>query len=310
MQKLKLLAILSIAVFLLALINSRSEPSHREKIKLAFFVDLQQLRSDINTLREAASNHATKEELVEQFHLARKSFKSIESVIAYYDDTFYAQLNAPNITKTDKTSTQFLEVEPHGFQVIEELVNDADEANNRSEIVEECKLMTQVIDRIITNKDRFTFYDREIMESMQQEVIRINALGLTGFDSPVLRNSLPENRWALLAMASNLERMEGLLKTGEQKNKLQTTVTAANKAAEMLNTKDFNTFDRLNYIKYYLNPLFSDLVELQQTLGIETYSQTYGVPGVINENVKDLYAENLVNRFFFLLTATDPTTIS
>ncbi|MES2629170.1 MAG: hypothetical protein V4616_09410 [Bacteroidota bacterium] len=308
MQKIKLLSLLCVAVVLLALINSNSESSHREKIRLQFFTDLLQFKADVRELAKLSGDSKDQRKLVKAFHVARESFKKTEAILAYYDDTYYAKLNGPNLVKPDKSSTQFQEVTPHGLQVLEELLADELTAEALDELRAECREMDLVLTNILNNRARFTFYDREIMESMQQEVIRLNAMGITGFDSPVMRRSLPESQTALKAMSAQLELMQSSTKTRGQHEKLEHTIQLAETAARQLVGADFDRFDRLAYVKEYLNPLFRGLVELHGVLGIETYSQTYGVPGALNENVKDLYAANLINRFFFLLTEA-PSTI-
>ncbi len=309
MQKIKILLLLSIATVLLAL-NGNDESSPREEIKLAFFTDLGQLKSDLITLQQAGSRNDSKENLLQKFTQARLTFKRAEAFLAYYDDTWFAQLNGPNLQKVDEASTQYQVVNPHGFQVIEQLLIEDFTTTTTEEIASECAFMISTLERIQKEQQRFTFYDREIMESLQQEVIRINALGLTGFDSPLLHLSIIETQSALTSLGINLEMMKGLLKTSDQTPFLITCIESTEKAIKQLDGQNFNDLDRLTYIKNFLNPLFRELVTLQQELGVETYSQTFGSPGALNEKVDNLYAQDLVNRFFFLRAATHQPILS
>lgn len=302
MKKFKLLILLSVAAGLLALINSRNESSHREQLRSAFFVDLQLTRNSLLKLDRICSNGASVEELKHAFLNSRLSFKRTESFLAYYDDSYYNALNGPNITKVDKASTQYSDIEPHGYQVIEDILSRDLTPDDRSQIITECREMDRIIVRIQKDHDRFTFYDREIMESHQQEVIRINAHGLTGFDSPVLHYSLEETKVVLENMGDQLEKMSSITKTTAQLHHLEATIKCTRKAAQKLEKAEFNSFDRLTYIKKELDPLFKRLMELQQILGIETYAQSFGTPGALNEKARSLYGSDLVNRFFFLLT--------
>ena len=307
MQKLRLLALLLVATGLLALINSRNESSHREQIRSNFYTDLQLTSYAIQNIEKLCKEEAGQVELKKAFLESRLAFKRCESFIAYYDDTYYNQLNGANLKKIDKTSTQYSEIEAHGFQVIEELVSDEITNETRQLIVNECIEMGRVFSRIAADKSRFTFYDREIMECHQQEVIRINALGLTGFDSPVMHYSLQESEAALHTLAAQLELMKPLAKTSIQQEAIHRAVANANASAKLLDNADFNSFDRMEFVKNQLNPLFRKLMELQELLKIETYAQTFGMPGVIDQEARDLYADNMVNRFFFLLTPAEQT---
>lgn len=258
MQKLRLLLILLASISLLALINSRNESSHREKIKISFLMDLQKLKGDVYALGDAAAKGNVHPLLLDKFKTVRLAFKKIEGFLAYYNNTCYNQLNR----STDKS---------HGLQLLERLLHENLSAEKLSEISDECHDISQLLSKIIADEKRFTFHDKEIMESLQQEIIRINSLGLSGQDSQVMNYSLAESQSALTAMAKHLELMDGAIKDEAQQKELDKLIVEVKSCAKLLEQSEFNSFNRINFIREHLNPVFRQLIKLQSALGIETY---------------------------------------
>ena len=105
---------------------------------------------------------------------------------------------------------------------------------------------------------------------MRLEVFRIITLGITGFDSPIAQNSIPE-------ALSALESIEKYYKIyAENSNDAVLKTIKEGKEYLKKNTK-FNEFDRAAFILKVANPLSKNLYKAQMALNIPFVKETRGL---------------------------------
>jgi cytochrome c peroxidase len=94
-----------------------------------------------------------------------------------------------------------------------------------------------------------------IFDAITEELYRITALGIAGFDSQVATNSLPECQSALSGLQYILQQYATDMKqAGSYKNQqLNDLLTSADNYLQL--HKDFNSFNRMQFILEYLNPI-------------------------------------------------------
>lgn len=107
--------------------------------------------------------------------------------------------------------------------------------------------------------------DSSVLDAVRSGLFRLAFLGLSNFDTPLARSSLPEVRAALEGMSAFLSNAypapEG--KTAEALAELQRRLQDAASAAE----GDFDSFDRVGYLTRYLAPAYAALSDLQAATG-------------------------------------------
>jgi len=182
------------------------------------------------------------------FSVSRKRYKKLEPFIEYYYQGLTRRINGPALPeiKTDDNMVN----DPSGFQVIEEIIYadtiDLNELKKQTRI-----LTTDLLFVKKTIKD-LPIQDHHFYELVQHQIIRIAALGITGFDSPVAFQSIEEAKFSLEGINA-WYRLYGQTKGISLNKQLINQINGAIVFTQK--NKDFNTFNRLVFIKDHLMPI-------------------------------------------------------
>jgi len=190
---------------------------------------------------------------------SRKSYKNIEPFIEYYYQGLTRRINGPALPeiKTDDNMVN----DASGFQVIEEIVYS--DSIDLTELKKQNKILITDLLFIKKTIKNLPIQDHHFYELMQHQIIRIAALGITGFDSPVGFQSIEEAKFSLQGMNEWYHLYAK--KTGKASNKaLLSKIDNAILYTEKNN--NFNAFNRLEFIKDYLMPLSENLEMEFQTV--------------------------------------------
>jgi cytochrome c peroxidase len=133
----------------------------------------------------------------------------------------------------------------------------------------------------------FTANDRQIMESLRLELVRIYALGISGFDAPLLKSGVSESYEALSgvqhALAPYLE---------QHTPHADSVAYYMNGSLQFLqNGGAFDNFDRLRFLSCYALPLQRNLGTLIREMQLETQS----LPGALNYHADHLFSKDAIN---------------
>lgn len=233
---------------------------------------------------------------IEYYKKARKNFKSIEPIMASIDKNNYSSLNAPNILKVEEEDPNDIKIKkPFGFQVIEELLHeetiDTSYVNNITSI-------TKSRFKLLENNAKINFKDYHIIWLIKDQIVRIATTGITGFDSPVLGQSLLECQYTY----NTLEKIITLkVDKFESKPLLNEFVNSIAAAKESLNT-NFESFDRYHFIKNHIHPQLKILNKIQEDWQIE-----FPFTLAIDNNVESLFSKETFNLNYFSSTRKKTT---
>lgn len=244
--------------------HAGTKPAPAGKVKHAFLENItvldsavSRLQADIRAKRPAA--------IQESFKRSRLAYKRLEFISAYYSPETTRALNGPNIPEVDDD----LRVnEPQGFQVLEEMVFPEVATDAYPDMLHAANVIRANVNRLRKVSETNDLTDSHIFDAMRLEVFRVISMGITGFDSPVAFHSLPEVAEALGSVQRQLRHytVGHALAT-----KLDSSFNAA--IGYIRKSPDFNTFDRLEFIKLYANPLSSRLLDAQKALGIPVFTE-------------------------------------
>ncbi|HEX6428607.1 MAG TPA: cytochrome c peroxidase, partial [Niastella sp.] len=70
-------------------------------------------------------------------------------------------------------------------------------------------------------------------------------------------------------------------------------------------SRDFSTFDRLTFLKQYINPLYEGLMQVHQQLVLTTTQQLTQKPASLHFNSTNLFAANFLNPYYYSLLKED-----
>lgn len=288
------LLILAAAFFLLV---SGAAAIRAEKPEKAltrwFFTDLKLFQAQMMDLQEAVANHLPADSLQQKFKRGRITYKRIELFLEYYFPQFTGALNAPAIRMAEDKSP------PQGMQVIEEQIFPGTDPEGFRKLLGDTYKLNSVI-QILAGFEPYFEVNQAMPDALMEELYRIITLGITGFDSPVSLHSIPENAEALRAVKECFRMMEEDL-AATDRDGYRKSMDLLDKAWRYcMEHPDFDSFDRMHFIREYINPVCDWLGTVKLSKGL--YDKTRQalvplVPGVYK--YYNLFDSRLVSAHFF-----------
>lgn len=286
--------ILVFGTLVLILLISTTNPIHKEPqlATLDASALFQQYIEKANLLVETSeayhAQQTTHKALKKALSEARLAYKKLAFLLEYYYPSFTeAHLNGAPLYHAEKYSTHSLVKPPEGLQVLDELIFDEITAPQRSEIA---ILSRTLVNKSLELESEFTnkaFLLEEVVEACRAELIRIFAMGLTGFDTPGSANAIPEAASAIQSMQSIVQ-AQASLNNPFFKNEVLPLFEQA--VAYLETNTDFDQFDRLHFLKTFINPLYAKLGALQKQTGLQ--------PMVLYPSGRNAASDNLFNADF------------
>ncbi len=198
------------------------------------------------------------------FIKTRKHYKHIESLAEFHFPGVSETINGPALPETEEYDDKVQE--PTGFQVIEEMLFPAINVEEHERLVAELNSLVSILNKLKEQFKTNSWVAPNIFEASRLQFLRIISLGITGFDSPIAFQSLPEAKEALIGLEktvlcfSDLAADESTLKNMRSRFAETDQYLAAH--------TDFNSFNRAEFIVDYLNPLSQAVYTYQKSCGI------------------------------------------
>ena len=186
----------------------------------------------------------------ENFLESRKWYKRAEPLIIAYDYENYLSMNAPNLLKVEMEDiTEIKKIKPKSYQVLEEYLF-GDEPISNKELQAVYYYLQVRIPFIRKNHIIYRQRDRHHLKMIRDAIVNIATKGITGFDSPMLANSLTEAIY-------NYESIKHIIfiykDAFDDFNLYNNWITEIDNTIQALGKDDFETFDRYLFIKNHTN---------------------------------------------------------
>ncbi|WPO79127.1 cytochrome-c peroxidase [Flavobacterium sp. KACC 22761] len=258
-------------LFLMALVSCQKKSKHQEVNEL-FQKDITSLIEKVAKLKYSVEEDSTEAQIQRQFLEAHKNYKKVELLSEYYSPSVSKAINGPAIPEFEENDKVM--VPPEGFQVIEELVFPKYSKSNKQELIQELGVLEANLTRLEKVSSSNELTDSHVFDAMRLEVYRIITLGITGFDSPIVLNSLPE---ALVSLETIEKYYRVYLQDQSVSNSKQVLQIFEKGKKYLKSNTDFNAFDRAYFIKEILNPLSKGLFKTQSELRISLMKEQRGL---------------------------------
>lgn len=224
----------------------------------------------------------------------RLQYKRIEFYLAfYYPEFIKTHINGAPLLQLEAEGTKASVIPPQGLQVLDEMVFGDKAEENRNEIF---GLSRQLYSNYLMLHDRLmvnNLPDYEDVEAMRLQLVRILALGVTGFDTPGSLNALSEAKASLEGMHEYFNTVYGAVMG---KEKMATANALFDKAVSYLSSNpSFDEFDRLTFLKEYLDPLYKQLGKFES----KYTSDALGYTSSWNRGSESIFAANFLNPYAF-----------
>ena len=254
-MKLKHFSFLVITLYLLFSCQKNEDP--KASIKQDLLIDLTKLDNEIIHFQKLVTNNSSQKEIIPQFKKSRLLYKKVEWAVEYFIPETTRFMNGPALDEMELEENRSFE--PHGFQVIEEMIYPEYNKESREDLVRELNIFQSNIKQLKSTFEVIAISDDYVLDAIQQNVFRVIALGITGFDSPILQSSIPEAGQSLIVIPESLEKINANNKSLAELKKL---VSKAQKYCQENN--NFNAFNRAVFISEYLNPISKKLKAFQK----------------------------------------------
>ncbi len=232
------------------------------------------------------------------FLKSREWYKRVEPMLIAYDYENYLSMNAPNLLKVEMEDyTDIKKLTPKSYQVLEELLFGEEKFSNKELHAVLLYLQTR-IPYIRKNHIIYTQRDRHHLKMIRDAVVNIAAKGITGFDSPMLANSLNEAVYSYQSIKKVIDIYEIAF---EDQNLYKKWVSAINAAIMDLKNGDFDSFDRYSFIKNHTNSQLKLINDTAADWGI-----TLNTSRPLNPIAENLFAKDFFNLKMFSLQGSLP----
>lgn len=197
------------------------------------------------------------------FHLSKNHYKAAESYAAYLSPESGTRVNGPPlpIFKEDNGKV----VQPVGYQTIAETVYT--DSLDQAALSYQIYITKGYMNNLLKNVKERELTAQRFFVAAHEQLLRVLALGITGFDTPTTLKGIEESA---LSLESFLEVYEtGISEAVADKQLDQDIKKGLHKAILYLkNSPDFNNFNRYEFIRKYFNPITRSWAQLNATSGL------------------------------------------
>lgn len=177
----------------------------------------------------------------------RTGYKSIAFFLEYFFSSEAYVFNAPAKYEIEEPYIEY--EEPVGLQQIEALLYDPQVYQRKQELSAQATVLVQTSQDLNALLYQFSATGPQVLESIQQELIRIMTLYITGYDAPLLKSGIAEAAAAMKAIDTILMPYQDFDKKDSIRYYIQQSI------GMLTAQQDFDTFDRLSFLVNNALPL-------------------------------------------------------
>lgn len=283
-----------------------------EQVKQQFQNGMSTVVTSIEALEQVAINFQNTPYDIEVLQQAiintRLDYKKIEYFHAYFDEESILQsINGAPIPKLEKYIPEVVTIQPSGLQVLDEIIFSDDPFQQKEEIIELVKKLKTNYQDVQRYQSAIKITHRHVFESIRQGFIRVFTLGLTGFDTPGSVNAIAEAKASLQGAYEAYKAYTPLVT--EKSVGLAIVLDAhIESTLKYLNDhQDFETFDRLHFLKKFLDPQYQLFYELHKELSVEFTEEVNDLPTAVNYHSTSIFAGDFLNAGYYAnMDISDP----
>ncbi|HLL96532.1 MAG TPA: cytochrome c peroxidase [Spirosoma sp.] len=279
--------------------------SETEQIRQHYLLGIDTLSIAVDQLSHSLETRQSETAIKKAFYRSRLAYKRIEGLTELYTPETAKTINGPALPEIEEGDPLQREILPEGFQVIEEMLFPAYDTSRRTTVLAQVALLRSNIRRLGKMAQTNQLTDSHIFDAMRLEVFRIISLGVTGFDSPIARHSLPEAASAL----DGLRQQVGFYQIGliRQNPVLAQRIDQLfSGAIDLLQRNSgFDSFDRLRFISQYGNALSGALLDVQKTLAIPVFEESR----LLSPGARSLSDSGVFNPNYFVNSGQERATV-
>ncbi|MEM6517310.1 MAG: cytochrome c peroxidase [Bacteroidota bacterium] len=239
----------------------------------------------------------------------RESFKKVGFIIEYVDKEAYDKIiNGAPLLKLEKKVADLAVLEPHGFQVLDEIMgSDLQATETRQDLVKEAELLSKNVKKINEYLQVHKLSDRHFFEAVRFGIIRAASLGITGFDTPGTLKGISDTQVALKNFDEYLQLYATELNNVNRIGLLDEIQDILEMGIKLTKNEEFDTFNRMKFIKNVINPAYKTVKDIHLALNYETIDEVSRYIQAVNYNAENLFESDFLNSFYYVSLEEDST---
>ncbi|KAB2808593.1 cytochrome-c peroxidase [Phaeocystidibacter luteus] len=300
-MKLKFVTLVSVTTLILVGSAFQSvEESPVEFVSQTYTDGISSFAESVSEFQELALERSSNEEMIASFEKMRTAYKEIEYLVFYADAELVLNfINGAPLPHLEPKTSAVVVMEPQGLQRMEELVYERE--IDWEILIEKSRTLTSKVELLERFSIHHSFSEREILEAVRFELIRVLSQGVTGFDTPASDRAILESAIALNAAKEAMYAFESQLMTVDPTFAVSYLKLWEDAVTFLESNPDFETFDRATFTVEFIEPLFQRTLKAQEILYIEFKDETSSTVQSINYRSKHIFSEELINPFFYTM---------
>ncbi|MEL7119859.1 MAG: cytochrome-c peroxidase [Bacteroidota bacterium] len=306
-MKKTLYGFLSIALLMcIGFFQKNTEPAKvaLERVAAQYKNSLDLFEAQINRYAEVAESFSQKKAdlftLQKTHRETRLALKEVEFLMSYLDPVAVKNfINGAPLPKPEPNIPELRAFEPKGLQVLDELVYGDEVFDLRDSISFQASTLKKNFKLVKNYTGSLSLEHRFVFEAIRQELIRVFTLGVTGFDTPGSSHALPEADISMQTISKVISAYYPMLSKLDYSLQQEMAVQFTQAIIYIKNHNNFETFNRLEFLTNFINPLYENVLKAQKTLGIEDYYEAVGFNTKLNHKGTNLFSDDFINAFTY-----------
>lgn len=236
----------------------------------------------------------------------RVAYKKVEFLLEYLDkeavDRF---INGAPLPKLEPKVAEHVVLEPKGLQVIDELLAQTLDNQVLVALNAQLKQLETATSQLVKFLGSRTLNDRQFFEAARQAVIRLVTLGITGFDTPGTLNGINDSYAVLTSLKVYGSFYQVELETIGQPVLWNQLERLLNKGAAFTESTSFNSFNRVDFISRFGNPLYAQFKKIHLALGYETIAEVSRYMPAVNYQADNIFNSDFLNANYYVSIPQD-----
>lgn len=222
----------------------------------------------------------------------RLAYKKIEFFLGFqYPEYNTGHFNGAPLLQIKRDGSKPDVVAPEGLQVLDELVFSEEAFSERTIIASTARKLKASYGQLYASLQKTEQTFPNAVPAMRLQLVRLFSMGVTGFDTPGSLNALPETEASLAGMKLYFDENHLAEETGSAQN----ISLLFKEAMEFVGkAESFETFDRLEFLRRYIDPLYKALGEMEPPRETALAESS----GWNAESVS-LFSEDFLNPYFY-----------
>ncbi len=293
-MKKKIKILICIVLIIGGLVNISFKANIDDTIETYYKGLLKAAHSDMLQFEQKVKRKLSLNELRKAFLQSRNSYKCLAIFTDYFNPYETKQMNAHALPKPFDDNYIKI-IAPEGFQLIEEILFTTNNKINFIQLSTAVQKVISVYASLLQEKNiDYKLRQELVWDAIQASLIRLSTLGITGYDSPIVLNSLSECKATLRSIKKIISFYTKEINPA-QLGQLNVMLNDCIKAIP--EDSHFNQFDRLEFLKNRFNPLY----ELWQKIRI-----TKGYNELNNRRAISIYSASLFDTATFNINFFSP----